>query len=306
MSLYREKMFGSNHRFLLWLIAGVILSCCGIQNESSTYDNAVGEAAHDIAGQLSKEPLFNKSLPNATNPVSSPKKDADEKIRPNYPASYVPTPLDVPGFNAASHVVPTELHNDAKPVVIVLHGNFDRPEWQCEMWGKIASSYGWILCPRGTRTPYATKAEDRWTYRGGAMRLSGEMLASLVALEETYPDLVTREGLVLVGFSLGAILAPEIIQLNKGMFPVVFFVEGGLSRLERYLGGMKKNGVKAIGLAMSTPKNRQKAQRIQKRIKKKGFQFVYVDMRGAGHNYRDDFDVLGTNAFSELLMSTKL
>ncbi len=223
---------------------------------------------------------------------------------PLYPLTESPERLKVPGFNHAVFVSPSAQSNTARPVVIVLHGNFDRPEWQCDMWQSVASWYGWILCPRGVRTPWATEAEDRWTYRGGAKTVSSEMMAALAALESRFPGAVTREGAVLVGFSLGAILIPELIQLHPDWFDTVFLIEGGLKQLDRHLLSMKQRGVERIGLAMSTAGNRQKTSGIQVKIKRKGLVSVYVDMRGAGHNYRQDFRSTGQKALRYLLGDT--
>lgn len=224
--------------------------------------------------------------------------------KPLYPQTERPERLKVPGFNDAMFVSPSERSSAPRPVVIVLHGNFDRPEWQCKMWQSVASWYGWILCPRGVRTPWATLAEDRWTYRGGAKKVSGEMMAALTALESRFPGAVTRDGAVLVGFSLGAILIPELIQLHPDWFDTVFLIEGGLKQLDRYLLSMKQRGVERIGLAMSTAGNRQKASEMRIKIKRKGLVSVYVDMRGAGHNYRQDFSSTGQKALRYLLGDT--
>jgi predicted esterase len=224
--------------------------------------------------------------------------------KPLYPQTESPERLNVPGFNDAMFVSPSERSDDPRPVVIVLHGNFDRPEWQCDMWQSVASWYGWVLCPRGVRTPWATEAEDRWTYRGGAKTVSSEMMAALAALEFRFPGAVTREGAVLVGFSLGAILIPELIQLHPDRFDTVFLIEGGLKQLDRHLLSMKQRGVERIGLAMSTAGNRQKISGIRMKIKRKGLVSVYVDMRGAGHNYRQDFSSTGQKALRYLLGDT--
>ncbi|MBN2716717.1 MAG: hypothetical protein JXX14_12765 [Deltaproteobacteria bacterium] len=234
-------------------------------------------------------------------PNNGPDPIGDSSAGSLFPVLTAPQRLSVPGFNDASFVTPSTESNTPMPVVIVLHGNFDRPEWQCEMWRDVASWYGWVLCPRGVRTPYATLEEDRWTYRGGAGQVSKEMNAALIALQNRFPGAISLEGTVLVGFSLGAILLPEIVQLQPGEFETVFIIEGGIKQMERYLQGMKRNGVNRIGLAMSTPANRSKIPVLQKRIKKTGIISVYVDMGGAGHNYRSDFDETGNEALHRLL-----
>jgi len=187
------------------------------------------------------------------------------------------------------------------PVTIVLHGNFDRPEWECDTWKEVAGFHGWILCPRGIRTPWATLAEDRWTYRG-SVATAAEIEAALRALESRYPARVTREEAVLVGFSLGANLAPAIARDNPGVYPYVVLVEGGGRSLERpWIARMKKAGVRAVGLAMSLPGLRSKAIAALPRFERAGIRAVFVDMKGAGHAYRDDFPITGRSALGQLL-----
>ncbi|MEO1273323.1 MAG: hypothetical protein AAFX99_35005, partial [Myxococcota bacterium] len=73
---------------------------------------------------------------------------------------------------------------------MVLHGNFDRPEWECDVWQQ-ARFHGWLLCPRGIRSSSATLAQDRWTYPRRPTLIQ-EMDAALTALETRYPERVSR------------------------------------------------------------------------------------------------------------------
>ena len=183
----------------------------------------------------------------------------------------------------------------------MLHGNFDRPEWECQTWKEVAGFHGWILCPRGVRTPWATLEEDRWTYRGSGATAE-EVAASFAALDQRYPDLVASGETVLAGFSLGAILAPAIARSDPGRYPYVFLVEGGGKMIERpWIAAMKKAGVRAVGLAMSLPHLRNKAQKAVPRFERAGIRAVFVDMRGAGHGYRDDFATTGRWALEQMV-----
>jgi hypothetical protein len=213
-----------------------------------------------------------------------------------------PAPLPVPGFRDASHVGPAEPGGWPRPVTVVLHGNFDRPEWECETWREVAAWRGFVLCPRGVPTPWASPREDRWTYRGGAAAVQREIAAGLAALDERYPGRVDREGSVLAGFSLGAILAPSIAAENPGAYPVLFLVEGG----EKGLGGdwprrLRAAGVKGVGLAMSAPGRRRAAREALPGFGRAGIDAIFVDMEGAGHNYRGDFGATGRAALESLL-----
>jgi predicted esterase len=211
-----------------------------------------------------------------------------------------PQPLPVEGFFPASHVGPEDL-SGPKPVTVVLHGNYDRPEWQCETWQRVAAFRGWVLCPRGTPTPWASPAEDRWHYPG-RKAVEREIEAALEALETRYAPLVSREEMVLAGFSLGAIYAPGVIIGRPGRFAYLFLIEGGVDKLDKWqLNALKRAGVKGIGMAMSSPKYRSAAKSLMKKIAKRGMRAVFVDMKGAGHNYRSDFVDTGRDALASLI-----
>jgi hypothetical protein len=180
---------------------------------------------------------------------------ADAPIASNVPAQLpsapppplAPAPLEVPGFAPASHVGPSGDAAWPRPVIVVLHGNFDRPEWECDVWAGAASFHGFVLCPRGVRTPWASLAEDRWTYKGAA-RVEAEIEAGLAALEARYPGRVTREGMVLAGFSLGAILAPGLVESSPGKYPHLFLVEGGVEKLDKKrIASLRRAGVAGAG-----------------------------------------------------------
>ncbi len=246
----------------------------------------------------SSDPVEPASQPDAaptpveTSPVELPP-------APAHPGR--PTPLKVSGFRPASHVGPAGEPDWPKPVVVVLHGNFDRPEWECDVWGEVAGFYGWTLCPRGVRTPWASKAEDRWTYNGaGAVRR--EIEASLQALEERYPGRVTREGMVLAGFSLGGILAPDLALTDPGKYEFLFLVEGGVKKLDKKrIKSLSRVGVKGVGMAMSAPGRRKLAMDAVRRLETRGIRAVFVDMKGAGHSYRSDFAVTGMSGLKRLV-----
>jgi hypothetical protein len=141
---------------------------------------------------------------------------------------YEPTPLvtlAVPGFRDAVVSVPLGA-SSSRVVALALHGNFDRPEWQCEVWRRITRGEVFVLCPRGTPRTDVPKELDRWEW-GSVAKTKSEILAALTALRARYPDYVMSGPVVFTGFSLGAILGARLIQdpeLNVG---AAVFVEGG-------------------------------------------------------------------------------
>jgi predicted esterase len=93
-----------------------------------------------------------------------------------------------------------------KPVIVYLHGRGNNPEDDCRNWAKVATQFGWVLCPQGP--------EDR----GGGARawnnnaVAGEEIVSksLAALHAKYRGRVQTRGNVLIGFSEGAFVAMQL------------------------------------------------------------------------------------------------
>jgi predicted esterase len=117
---------------------------------------------------------------------------------------------------------------ESRPVVLVLHGNFDRPEWQCGVWREITKGYPFVVCPRGVPRRDAGSSQDRWTY-GKPADVRREIDAALAALQVRFGDYVAPGPIVYVGFSLGAILGVGIVTDDADRFPRAVLVEGGLS-----------------------------------------------------------------------------
>jgi len=158
-------------------------------------------------------------------------------------------PLVVPGYRDAIVSVPTGT-TESRPVVLALHGNFDRPEWQCEVWREVTRGYPFILCPRGVPRRDAPASLDRWTY-GKSAEVRREIEAGLAALRVRFGDYVAAGPMVYAGFSLGAILGVGIVSDDAERFPRAILVEGGqswsASRAKSYAGGGGKRILFACG-----------------------------------------------------------
>lgn len=144
--------------------------------------------------------------------------------------SAAPTPyiaLAVPGFRDAVVAVPLGA-TSARPlaVVLALHGNFDRPEWQCEVWRRITQGKVFVLCPRGIPRRDVPKNLDRWEW-GSVAKTKSEIVAAVAALRAQFPLHVRPGPLVFTGFSLGAILGARLIQDPDLDIGAAVLVEGG-------------------------------------------------------------------------------
>lgn len=133
--------------------------------------------------------------------------------------------LPVAGFGDAVVSLPLAAR-EPRRVVLALHGNFDRPEWQCAVWRKITRGEVFVLCPRGIPRRDVPKELDRWEW-GSVAKTKAEIIASLAALRASYPEHVQSGALVFTGFSLGAILGARLIQDPELDVGAAVLIEGG-------------------------------------------------------------------------------
>jgi pimeloyl-ACP methyl ester carboxylesterase len=156
----------------------------------------------------------------------------------------------LPGFFEA---LPVSGHPDAwlslptgatgkRPVVVVIHGAGDRPDWQCGGWRRAAGEYPFVVCPRGhVDAASSTRNDVRYTHLGGAPLLS-YIDGALEALSARYPDYVDAENPLLAGFSLGAAEVVALAVQYPERFPRLALTEGATSawtnaRVETFLNG---------------------------------------------------------------------
>jgi poly(3-hydroxybutyrate) depolymerase len=136
------------------------------------------------------------------------------------------TNLAVPGFPEAVVSVPNGA-TSPRPVLIVLHGSGDRPDYNCDAWRHISGAFGFVLCPRGDFDPLdSTKGDLRYTLSGGP-RLRSHVDAALDALAARYAGYVDVERPMVAGFSLGATQIAQLAIRWPDRFPRVALVEGG-------------------------------------------------------------------------------
>lgn len=138
-------------------------------------------------------------------------------------------PLAVSGFESA---VVSNPDGPTQTVVVATHGNFDSPDWQCEIFRGIVGAKAFVLCPRGMARPDSPSRTDiRFTYANNNA-LENELLLGLTALRQTMADRLPNKPAIYAGFSLGAIMGVTILSRSApGTFHRAILIEGGYDKI---------------------------------------------------------------------------
>lgn len=213
--------------------------------------------------------------------------------------------LPVPKYRPAVFVAPNRTDAPPWPLVVILHGNFDRPEWECGWWAPTAATRGWLLCPRGVRRAGVPRRLDRWTYHGSAPAVR-ETHAALDHLKARFPNLVREDGAILVGFSLGAILAARVMLGARMRFTHAVLVEGGAAVDLSLMRKLRSRGLRRVAyLCGEYTGCRGRAKKALRRWRRAKVDARLWIMPKVGHNYSDDFDGIGEQVFRWLLAAPR-
>lgn len=168
--------------------------------------------------------------------------------------------LSVPGFLPASVVAPSDASRP-RPVVIALHGNFDRPEWMCAAISSVVAGRAFILCPRGVPRRDAPEDDPRFTHRPlrGLLR---EVDAARAALAAAYPGQLDDGPDVWLGFSLGAHRAAAVATSAPERTPLVLLIEGGDALFEHDAAERLAAHGGRVGVACALPGCERRGRRL--------------------------------------------
>jgi hypothetical protein len=134
-------------------------------------------------------------------------------------------PLEVPGFGAAQLAVPLGARRP-RPIVVALHGDFDRPEWTCGSYRHAAGVKAFLLCPRGV------PRENGRFGLGPTAETARELRAALPALKARFAQHVTPGSVVLAALGSSVEQAITIALQEPSFFSVLVLVDGSLRRFD--------------------------------------------------------------------------
>ncbi len=161
-------------------------------------------------------------VPGCTCDEPPPAPEAPQPLAPLSESSWrVPLPLE--GYGDAVVAVPLGARRPRR-VVVALHGDADRPEWQCGSWRGIAGGDVFVLCPRGVRR-MDVEGSPRFTF-GTFERTEQELRLALKALKQRYGKHVASGEVVLTGLGVGATHALRLAKQEPAFFSRVVAIEG--------------------------------------------------------------------------------
>jgi predicted esterase len=188
--------------------------------------------------------------------------------------------LPVPGFGDAVVSLPRGARAP-RPVMLAVHGNYDRPDFQCETWRAIVRDRAFVLCPRGVPRRDSPGPEDvRFTFDG---KIAAELDAAIAALHERYGAWVDPGPMLYLGFSLGAILARGYVMRAPARFDRLVLVEGGASGWDAR--ALAKAGAARTLWACGQPSCVNAGRAAAKSFERAGVPSKVVSAKGAGHTY---------------------
>jgi len=120
-----------------------------------------------------------------------------------------PLRLPVPGAPDAYYYKPQA--RGQKPVIMYLHGRGGNPAEDCRKWARVATQFGWVVCPSGS----GTNDVGGRTWTNGTVDAQRIIDGTLKALREKYKSKVQLRNNVLVGFSEGAWVAMNVGLKNQ-------------------------------------------------------------------------------------------
>jgi hypothetical protein len=136
--------------------------------------------------------------------------------------------LPVAGHLPAAVAVPLGATRP-RPIVVALHGDFDRPEWHCGAWRGITGGHPFVLCPRGVPRLDSPPQSERFTY-DDVKNSEHELRGALRALKARFGRYVSPGPVVLAGLTRGASHAVLLSKQEPSFFSRLVLVDGGHDR----------------------------------------------------------------------------
>src|SRR5689334_2604590 len=132
-----------------WSLAGLVLALTAPGCDRPARRSVTAQPPN-AAAQSPSTTAASTPQPGPETPAFAPPPPPPEPVTVEAAQPFIELPVE--GHGAAVVSLPLGAR-DKRPVVIATHGNYDRPEWQCEVWREIVGDAAFVLCPRGSMRP---------------------------------------------------------------------------------------------------------------------------------------------------------
>ncbi len=247
-------------------------------------------AAEKTRRSAAPTPVARRSPPLSPRSRRPPRVPARPRRRPpaRHPAL---RPLPVPGFPVSTYVEPTG-DGRRKPVLVLLHGSYNGRDEECRIWHRAgAARFGWLYCPVGVPRRDAPADEERYTF-SSVSRVLLETRAAFRELRARFGDRIAAGGHTLVGFSLGALLAPEVASLTRGVYSGLVLVEGVARFHRRRARQLAARGIRRVAFLCGARSHTLCPENAKRRVwylKRAGIRTRIFIMPGTGHAHPRPF-----------------
>ncbi len=190
--------------------------------------------------------------------------------------------LELPGSAGELGVVlyPSQLPGPRR-VTVVLHGMCGEPRNTCAHFAEQVTRDEHLVCPRASQR---CDAGASWPARGFAAPIERAVARAEAELGDRVD---ARAGRTLIGYSLGAYRAAELLQSSAGRYPRAMLIGARISVDPRRL---RDSGVERLLLAAGAwDMTYQPLQREAARLARNGVSAHFLGLGPAGHAFAPNF-----------------
>jgi predicted esterase len=172
----------------------------------------------------------------------------------------------------------------ARPAIVYLHGMWASPEDSCGLFEHTATSFGFLVCPRGN-APLGDGKMWAGTYASVAPRLH----AAIDAAAAAGPAMLDRSaGGTMMGYSNGAYFAAEIALAEPRRWTGLVLLS---MHLELDADRLRAAGVKRVVLGAADKDGaRDSMKALAEHLDAAGLSTRFVSLGPAGHELPADLD----------------
>lgn len=174
-------------------------------------------------------------------------------------------------------------------LMAMLHGVCNPPGYTCGLWSETAKDLGFLVCPTGDGS-CGPAMYDAPTWNEGDTKIDEDLEKAIATVDALVPGELSREAPVLLGFSRGAYVSVKIAEAHPNRWPYLVLIEATPALSAKRL---RAAGVKAVALLAGEIGSQAAGEKkLEKALSQEGFPARYWVMKGAGHHYSNDVDVL--------------